>query len=279
MHKNTLMTIALVAGAWALPACDKGEASTTIGLPMGNAGTDGGNADDDDDDTPDDDDDDDDDDRPNDDDDDDDDDDVPPGDDDDDNDDDDDTGGSSPGMDSPCCMAQDGPGCAADPDVEACICEVDSFCCEDSWDDLCAAMINVEGCGMCAEDPGGTGGPDLPDEPSDCCTPSSMPGCTMPEVEACVCAQDEFCCSDQWDFVCIAEVNEYECGIMCDVPDPGGDLPDEPSDCCTPTAQPGCTDMAIESCVCEQDEFCCMTNWDALCVDEVAEFMCGACPA
>ena len=33
----------------------------------------------------------------------------------------------------------------------------------------------------------------------------------------------------------------------------------------------------IEACVCAQDDVCCMTGWDDVCVDEVAQFGCGTC--
>ncbi len=42
-----------------------------------------------------------------------------------------------PALDSPCCVAQDGAGCALDPGLEACVCGADPFCCEVLWDDAC----------------------------------------------------------------------------------------------------------------------------------------------
>jgi hypothetical protein len=49
-------------------------------------------------------------------------------------------------------------------------------------------------------------------------------------------------------------------------------------DCCTPHPTPGCDDPAISACVCAQDPYCCDTEWDSYCVDEVTSFGCGACP-
>ncbi len=47
-------------------------------------------------------------------------------------------------------------------------------------------------------------------------------------------------------------------------------------DCCE-AGGPGCNDPVIEACVCAQDSFCCDTEWDAQCVDEVESFGCGTC--
>ena len=38
---------------------------------------------------------------------------------------------------SDCCIANNTPGCS-DPDCQAVVCELDSFCCETSWDQICA---------------------------------------------------------------------------------------------------------------------------------------------
>ncbi len=36
--------------------------------------------------------------------------------------------------------------------------------------------------------------------------------------------------------------------------------------CCEPVDEPGCSDPAIEPCVCGIDDYCCTTAWDASCV-------------
>lgn len=48
-------------------------------------------------------------------------------------------------------------------------------------------------------------------------------------------------------------------------------------DCCTAHDGPGCADETIEACVCEQDDLCCSSSWDDVCVSEVASFGCGTC--
>ncbi len=48
-------------------------------------------------------------------------------------------------------------------------------------------------------------------------------------------------------------------------------------DCCTPHETGGCSDTAINDCVCFYDSWCCDTIWDATCVGEVESFGCGDC--
>jgi hypothetical protein len=57
-----------------------------------------------------------------------------------------------------------------------------------------------------------------------------------------------------------------------------GGAPPSGGDCCTPMATPGCgADPSVEACVCAQDDYCCMTEWDVTCVCEVDEFGCDSC--
>jgi hypothetical protein len=48
-----------------------------------------------------------------------------------------------------CCEFDHGPGCS-DPEIEACICAIDIFCCEVDWDDLCVIEVISLGCGFCS---------------------------------------------------------------------------------------------------------------------------------
>lgn len=47
--------------------------------------------------------------------------------------------------------------------------------------------------------------------------------------------------------------------------------------CCNAQMGPGCVQDEIEECVCRRDVYCCQTQWDATCVDEVESFGCGQC--
>jgi hypothetical protein len=52
-------------------------------------------------------------------------------------------------------------------------------------------------------------------------------------------------------------------------PDPCADVVGgPPSNCCTATGIPGCTDPECEACVCGIDAFCCDVSWDSICAGE-----------
>lgn len=46
--------------------------------------------------------------------------------------------------------------------------------------------------------------------------------------------------------------------------------------CCTAGLSPGCSEAAIETCVCSFDDYCCSTAWDSTCVTEANDCG-GAC--
>jgi hypothetical protein len=47
-------------------------------------------------------------------------------------------------------------------------------------------------------------------------------------------------------------------------------------DCCL-EGGPSCEDASISACVCAVDPFCCLTAWDAFCVEHVTNENCGSC--
>jgi hypothetical protein len=118
-----------------------------------------------------------------------------------------------------CCVATGVPGCPSDPACETCVCAIDPFCCDTSWDSICADEANnicpTEcGCG----DPG-----------SNCCFANGGLGCDDDVCEACVCAADPFCCATAWDGICAGEASGPPCGNQCPCGG-GGDPP--PNDNC-----------------------------------------------
>jgi hypothetical protein len=166
-----------------------------------------------------------------------------------------------------------------------CVCEEDAVCCTFDWDALCvnAARNRCDACGggggddttsggttTGVADTGDTGGSSSGDDggmAGDCCTPSPMPGCPAdPAIEMCVCALDAFCCDNEWDAQCTQEADQ-DCAAGCAFG----------TDCCMPHPTAGCDDMAVETCVCNEDPFCCDQEWDGLCVDQVTSLMCGMC--
>ncbi|NUN12242.1 MAG: CHRD domain-containing protein [Myxococcales bacterium] len=154
-----------------------------------------------------------------------------------------------------CCTALDTPGCG-NPLCQDCVCALDTFCCDVTWDGLCVA----EAASNCTE----CGCPN-----SDCCAPKGEPGCDDAECESCVCALDDFCCSVSWDELCVTIAAE-DCGPLC-----GCFGVFATGDCCAPHIEPGCETPACQSCVCTNDDFCCDVGWDEVCV----QFAAGDCSA
>jgi hypothetical protein len=98
-----------------------------------------------------------------------------------------------------CCEATKTPGCPSDPQLEACVCQLDPFCCDDSWDNICVGQATADCSAQCVF---GTG----------CCEPHPTPGCDTAAVQMCVCAIDPFCCEKQWDMLCVEQVTTEQCG-------------------------------------------------------------------
>jgi hypothetical protein len=98
-----------------------------------------------------------------------------------------------------------------------------------------------------------------------CFAAHSGPFCSDAACCAEVCGLDPFCCNTTWDGLCAQEAftNCYNCG-----PTGGGT--------CFTVHGPGCTDAACCAEVCLVDSFCCLTQWDSICVNE-ATAMCAPC--
>jgi hypothetical protein len=154
-----------------------------------------------------------------------------------------------------CCTASDTPGCN-DDEVLSCVCALDSFCCAVAFDSICVSEALQCG-GTCPND----------GAESDCCSASSVPGCTDQTVHDCVCATDFACCSSGFDDVCVAQA-VAECGAQCNLPPPV-------SNCCSASSTPGCTVPEVEACVCAIDPFCCASGFDENCA-ALADSQCGA---
>lgn len=189
-----------------------------------------------------------------------------------------------------CCVANDTPGCN-DAAIETCVCNEVPSCCADPWSTTCAGLVDELGCGQCGVDEAGDVDPDDSGgtNTQDCCVGGPAPGCEDAAIQACVCAEFDFCCTEGWDKVCASGVEALGCGHCGGAGDTGvdpttgggdtGEPPPPPptNDCCTPAATPGCTEAGVESCVCMQDPFCCDSEWDQVCVDQVDSFGCGDC--
>lgn len=49
-----------------------------------------------------------------------------------------------------CCSSNEGLGCG-EPEVEACVCAADPFCCEYGWDAACVIGVEDFDCAVCPE--------------------------------------------------------------------------------------------------------------------------------
>lgn len=202
-----------------------------------------------------------------------------------------------------CCEAHTNPGCN-NPDIQNCVCDADPFCCEVSWDSNCVAGIELHVCGTCQEDTGCCTGHSTPGcgiaacedcvcslEPfcceiawdaecvfvvagacqgacpcakdNACCKPHGVPGCADDNIEACVCNLDPICCFGPWNSACV-DLAKTECSLDCE----------ENTNCCTPSAIPGCAQPNCQNCVCTTDALCCAVAWDNDCV-QIASTTCG----
>lgn len=115
------------------------------------------------------------------------------------------TSSGAVGTQGACCDPGRGPGCG-DPELEACVCEADGFCCDVQWDEAC---VDVARFGACA---GACPVPDVP-PPDDCCVDNDGGGgCLDPQVQDCVCLEDPYCCDYAWDGVCVDHIEMLGCG-------------------------------------------------------------------
>lgn len=93
------------------------------------------------------------------------------------------------------------------PDVDACVCLLDEYCCEQAWDEQCVDIAAAV-CDACDSIPRcGLGG--------SCDSIGPDPGC---EDRACceaICAVDPFCCIVAWDAECVGAVE-----TVCSAPSP-----------------------------------------------------------
>ncbi len=202
----------------------------------------------------------------------------------------------------PHCVTKNVPGCPGCA-CEACVCELDSFCCDTAWDGLCVGEC-VNDCGgpacpeglcfpmcegfVCGSDGcGGTCGtckdPAVCFE-GNCCTPSCAgkecgdDGCGG---ECAKCAAGNYCDN----FKCVAcscegkECGDDGCGNSCGDCGEGacvdGKCNNMPG--CVTLGTPTCGGCPCEACVCELDPYCCETAWDGICVGECIND-CGGCP-
>jgi hypothetical protein len=160
-----------------------------------------------------------------------------------------------------CCAAHDGIGCE-DAECKNCVCGLDAACCTDGqgWDADCVDEATVECAASCTCEVAGS-----------CCEDHiDTVGCDDRPCQACVCDADPPCCTDGWDPQCADEA-ATNCSERCVASNCK-------ASCCETHDQPGCVDATCQTCVCNEDDFCCSDNggvWDQGCL-EIAMGTCGA---
>ena len=169
--------------------------------------------------------------------------------------------GCGSGCNKPCLVPHEEPYCA-DPYCCDAVCRADPLCCSASWDALCAAGA-LDRCGSsCGLE-----------EAGDCFVEHDLPGCRNGNCCAAVCAIDSACCTIAWDVNCVALTDDPAARAKCIKPVCGDADAGDP---CTPHDSQASNNAACCELVCDQDEYCCDTQWDSTCVDLARGFpVCG----
>ncbi len=145
-----------------------------------------------------------------------------------------------------------GPGCS-DQACQDLICDLDRFCCDMEWDQICAdaAIANCD-CGGGDEGCG------------DCDAPTGGPGCSDQACQDIVCGLDPFCCDVEWDQVCAdAAIANCDCGDGggegCDLECPAGAL--DEGEACGSDTNGGCNSTPPAFTDAECGDTFCGTAW------------------
>ncbi len=119
-------------------------------------------------------------------------------------------GCSSDPANGPCCVADGTPFCEI-ADCCRSVCAIDPFCCDISWDGICAGEAATFPQCLCNNPSGCTNDP----ANGPCCVADGTPFCE--NVDCCrrVCAIDPFCCTTAWDQLCADEAATFrQCGCV-----------------------------------------------------------------
>ena len=201
-----------------------------------------------------------------------------------------------------CCEDNGTAGCENDLG-EDCVCAADPFCCEVTWDAICADVFQNTCGGACDSDP-----------EADCSNGVDDDGDGLVDCDDADCFNDPVCLAPQFETDCANNIDDDGDGAVdCDDSDcildpnciaPGseicndgidndadGDIDCDDSDCvldaacdagdgecCAPgNPSPGCDDEVGEDCVCAADPFCCNVEWDGICADAYENQCGGTC--
>lgn len=158
----------------------------------------------------------------------------------------------------------------------------DAFCDLASGEDCATCAVDCGPCGPVCGDAfcEAAGGEDCTTCPGDCgaCGSCSHDVCDtgVALVDGCnpcvtqVCAADSYCCTTSWDSMCVDEVTSI-CGLPCN----GGGCAHDKCIEGGPLIA-GCDPCVTQ--ICQVDSFCCDTEWDIACVNEVFSVCFESCP-
>lgn len=107
---------------------------------------------------------------------------------------------------SDCCLIHPTPNCQAKA-CATCVCDIDPFCCETSWDLSCVSATKTDclfqcGCGL--------------SKAGSCCTEHPLPLCNDLFCMSCVCDKNPACCETSWTQDCaVLATTASECANDC----------------------------------------------------------------
>jgi len=153
--------------------------------------------------------------------------------------------------DGSCCDSHSGGAC---DDFTCCdlVCTNTPSCCEAVWSSACADLARA----ICGDTCAGT----CP-APGDCCAAHDGGGCEVASCCGAVCNDLPSCCSETWSSAC-ADYANLVCAHCSEPPR----CPTVGSCCEASGTQTGCERSTCCDLVCDNDSYCCDTEWDITCV-------------
>ena len=163
-----------------------------------------------------------------------------------------------------CCSSNGSPGCD-DPTCEAIICALDPFCCNNTWDGICANEALAE---PACQGAGGT----CPPAPAMCGNglAEGAEACDGTDLGGADCVSEGF---SGGTLSCLGDCSGLDTSLCTN----------NVGDCCANNGSPGCQDPTCEAAVCAASPNCCNNTWNMPCANAaLAEPACvgagGTCP-
>jgi hypothetical protein len=142
------------------------------------------------------------------------------------------------------------------------ICLYDPFCCDKangSWNASCVGYATKLFLCKKEDDRGNEAACD-----HDVCEAGKPLRADCDDCTAKVCAKDSYCCDTNWDGLCLGKASE-----LCQKCNDNAGMCDHAACAVGGPLKADCEPCVAE--VCKTDDYCCKTNWDALCVNAAAD--------